>query len=246
MTVPKIYAAISAVTAELAGTGIAKAHVNLQEQYAYRSIDDVMKRLAPALARHRVCILPRVLARESCERAGPGETLLVSVTLKVAFDFVSARDGSSHTVEAIGEALDGGDKGTSKAMSAAYKQAVLQAFCIPVEAAEDADAATARMKVSTEQPDPDQGWEQWSLDIQDMIRVCETEEALDRIQNTYRALLRAASKRRRDLYEAIGAAMQARRASVGRRGRAAPSLAETPVRIGNAAGDRAEMEAAHA
>ena len=44
----------------------------------------------------------------------------VNVLLRVAFDLVSVEDGSVHTVEAYGEALDEGDKGTAKAMSAAY------------------------------------------------------------------------------------------------------------------------------
>jgi hypothetical protein len=174
-----------------------------------------MGRLSPLLARHRLCILPRVLERTSCERRGasahPGETLLLSVTLKVAFDIVSARDGSANTIEAYGEALDAGDKATSKAMSAAFKYAVLQAFCVPVQGSEDADASSYRLKAGDEQPDPDQGWEQWSRDIRDMVRICETPEALDRVQSTYRAQLRAASKRRPELYAAIGDAIGARR-----------------------------------
>lgn len=231
MSAPRVYAAISAVTAELASSGIAKRHVNSEEHYAYRGIDDVMTRLAPLLARHRLCILPRVLERIACERRGAGNELLVNVALKVAFDFVSARDGSCHTVEACGEALDNGDKATSKAMSAAFKQAVLQAFCIPVEASEDADATTHRLKAHAEPPDPDQGWEQWSRDMADMIGICESSEALERVQHTYRALLRAASKRRPDVYAAIGEAMRTRREAL--RPALPPASASHPQRKGN-------------
>ena len=60
-------------------------------------------------------------------------------------------------------------------------------------------------------PDPDQGWQQWASDITDMIGICETVEALDRVQATYRGPLRAASKREPEIYAAIGAAMQGRR-----------------------------------
>lgn len=211
MTSPRVYAAISAVTAKLARCGIAKSQTNSAEQYAYRGIDDVMGRLAPLLAKHRLCILPRVLERSSGERRSAQDGLLLSVALKVAFDIVSARDGSSHTIEAYGEALDGGDKATSKAMSAAFKYAILQAFCVPVHGSEDADATTYRLQAASDQPDPDQGWDQWSLDIQDMVRICESDEALDRVQTTYRAVLRAASKRRPDIYAAIGDAVRSRR-----------------------------------
>lgn len=209
--VPKVYAAISAITAELAQTGIAKAHFNAADRYAYRSIDDVMARLAPLLARHKLCILPRVLERVCTERRETRDALLIGVALRVGFDFVCVRDGSTHTLEGYGEALDGGDKATSKAMSAAYKQVVLQAFCIPTESSEDADGITHKLKTSGEVPDPDQGWDQWAFDIQDMIRICESEEALDRVQNTYKGHLRAASRRRPDLFTALGAVIRGRR-----------------------------------
>jgi hypothetical protein len=38
--------------------------------------------------------------------------------------------------------MDSGDKATNKAMSAAFKYACLQAFCIPTEGDNDADATT--------------------------------------------------------------------------------------------------------
>ena len=38
--------------------------------------------------------------------------------------------------------MDSGDKATNKAMSAAYKYACMQAFCIPTEGDNDADAKT--------------------------------------------------------------------------------------------------------
>jgi hypothetical protein len=240
MSAPRVYAAICAVTAELAGTGIAKAHVNQDEAYAYRGIDDVMKRLAPVLARHRLCILPRVLERTRCERHGRKDGLLQSVALKVAFDLVSARDGSLHTVEAYGEALDAGDKATSKAMSAAFKYAMLQAFCVPVEGRDDSDSRSYRLKPGDEQPDPDQGWEQWSCDIQDMVRICESGEALDRVQATYRAMLRAASKRRPDVYAAIGDSIKARRQVLAS---AAPAPATTVIATRRSANGAAQSEA---
>lgn len=212
MTSPRIYAAISAITADLARSGIAKTQVNASEQYTYRGLDEVCNRLAPLLAQHRVCILPRVLERLCQERTSDDGSLLTSISVRVAFDFVSARDGSMHAVETYGEALDAGDKATAKALSSAYKQAVLQAFCIPVQGTDDPEATTHRARPGkTEVPDPDQGWEQWSSDIQDMIRICETGEALDRLQHTYRASLRAASKRQPQIYGAIGKAMQERR-----------------------------------
>ena len=84
---------------------------------------------------------------------------------------MSADDGSRHSVEAFGEALDGGDKGTAKAMSAAYKSAMVQTFCIPVAENDDADAASHRLAAArTHAPEPVQGWAQWMRDIGDIVR----------------------------------------------------------------------------
>jgi hypothetical protein len=55
-------------------------------------------------------------------------------------------DGSKHVVKTCGEAMDSADKATNKAMSAAYKYALFQAFCIPTEGDNDADATTQEVK----------------------------------------------------------------------------------------------------
>lgn len=211
MTAPRVYSSIVSVTTELARTGVPKTQVNAVDRYSYRSIDDLLTRLAPLFAKHRLCILPRILERACVEREGMNGSLLSSISLRVAFDVVSARDGSQHVIEVFGEALDEGDKGTSKAMSSAYKQAMIQLFCIPAHGAKDADGHSHRTISMRDIPDPDQGWDQWSEDIQDMLRHCETEEAIQRVQTTYGALLRAASKRRPDIFGAIGSAFEDRK-----------------------------------
>ena len=204
MAAPSVYSAINAITAEFATAGIATTHTNLVEQYQYRSIDDVLKRLAPLLAKHRLCVLPRVLERQLVERQDEAQRLLVDVTLRVAFALVSAEDGSSHLIEAFGEALDAGDKATAKAMSAAYKSAMIQAFCIPISDIEDADATSHRLAAKTHVPEPVQGWEQWARDIQDIVAVCETEQAIDTVVERNRGLLKALSRERSELYAGLG------------------------------------------
>ena len=101
-------------------------------------------------------------------------------------------------------------------MTAAYKQAMLQAFCIPVSRSEDADMSSTHLKFEAEPPDPVQGWEQWTRDIADLILGCESEEAVGRVHETYRAMLRAASKRPPDLYAAIGRAIGDRKQVLGK------------------------------
>lgn len=139
----KVYQAINRVQSALSKTGISKDRTNSQGSgYKFRGIDDVYNAVAPLLAEHGLCILPRVLARTCDERASKSGGALFYVTVEAEFDFVCAEDGSKHTVKTFGEAMDSGDKATNKAMSAAYKYAAFQAFSIPTEGDNDADAHT--------------------------------------------------------------------------------------------------------
>lgn len=142
----KVYQAITAVQAALSKEGISKNRKNTQQGYQFRGIDDVYNALSPMLAEHQLCILPRCLSRSVVERETKNGGVLFYVTVEAEFDFVSAEDGSKHTVKTFGEAMDSGDKATNKAMSAAYKYAAFQAFAIPTEGDNDADAVTHSVK----------------------------------------------------------------------------------------------------
>lgn len=149
----KVYKAINAVTEAMSKVGISKNGKNTLQGYAFRGIDQVYGALSPLLAQHGLCVLPRVVERTVSEQQSKSGGVLFYTALKVEFDFVSADDGSKHTVCTIGEAMDSGDKSSNKAMSAAYKYACFQAFCIPTEGDNDADAHThevaARPRVDT-------------------------------------------------------------------------------------------------
>ena len=66
-----VYRAINGVTADLCEIGIPKRQRNEEGDYSYRGIEDVLKALAPLLAKHQLCILPRkVLEREAVKSVG--------------------------------------------------------------------------------------------------------------------------------------------------------------------------------
>lgn len=146
----EVYKAIAEVMKELAKEGIGKDRTNAQQGYKFRGIDDVYGALAPVLAKHSLCFLPRVLSRSVTERVSSNDKALFNVVVECEFDLVSGADGSGHTIRTFGEAMDSADKATNKAMSAAYKYAAFQAFCIPVEgeAGGDADADSPEVKAS--------------------------------------------------------------------------------------------------
>jgi hypothetical protein len=137
-----VYQLIAAVAADIAKQGIAKDRNNAMQGYKFRGIDDVYNALSPIMSAHGLVILPRILGRIITERTTPKGGVLFYVTVEAEFDFVSSHDSTKHTVRTFGEAMDSGDKATNKAMSAAYKYAAFQTFCIPTEGDNDADAVT--------------------------------------------------------------------------------------------------------
>lgn len=138
----QVYKAIANVMQDLTAEGISKNRTNQKQGYAFRGIDDVYNTLSGLLVKHGLLILPNAQGHTVVERVSNNGGALFSVTLKVEFTLVSIEDGSSHIVTMYGEAMDSGDKATNKAMSAAYKYACIQAFCIPTEGDNDADAQT--------------------------------------------------------------------------------------------------------
>lgn len=167
-----VYKAINAVQAELAAIGgISKDRKNIQQGYNFRGIDEVYNTLAPILAKHKLLILPKVLERSCEERKDRKGYPLFYVTLKTDFYFTSCEDGSQFIATAYGEAMDNADKATNKAMSAAYKYVCLQAFSIPTEGDNDADATTHELA-------PKEKVEKANPDILNQIKNCKTQNAL--------------------------------------------------------------------
>lgn len=140
---PHVYEAIALVQSDLSKQGIQKLNKNAQQGFVFRGIDDIYNALAGFLSLRHLCIIPRVVSRTATERPTKAGGVQFSVVVEAEYDFMSAVDGSKHTAKVYGEAMDSGDKGTSKAMSAAFKYLCLQTFCIPTEAeSPDADATT--------------------------------------------------------------------------------------------------------
>ena len=212
MSLPRVYSTINAITAAFANHGLPKERINLDDGYAYRGVDEVTERLAPLLAEHKLCILPRVLERIQRERVDPTGESLIYVSLRVAFDLVSVEDGSSHTIEVVGEALDHSDKASAKAMTSAYKHAVLHAFCIPVSGREDADRSSPGRGSTAALPAPVEGWAQWAQDIASVIDNCATpREAIERLLASNRGHLSALAREQPDAYAGIGRAIAGQR-----------------------------------
>ena len=131
-----IYESINAVMKDCGYIG--KDSENVLQRYKFRGIDAVMNALNPALIKNKVFVVPNVMEQHREERTTSKGGLLIYSIVKVKYTFY-AEDGSFVEACVVGEGMDSGDKSTNKAMSAAFKYACFQTFCIPTEEMKDAD-----------------------------------------------------------------------------------------------------------
>lgn len=133
---PMIYDAICGVMKDVGAVG--KDSENTFDRYKFRGIDAVMNALYPAMVKNGLFVIPEVLEQSREDRISKkGDPLIYSVS-KVKYTFY-AKDGSSVSAVVIGEGMDRGDKSMNKAMSAAFKYACFQTFCIPTEEMQDSE-----------------------------------------------------------------------------------------------------------
>jgi hypothetical protein len=113
-------------------TAVGKAGYNKQQQYPFRGIDGVLDALGPALREAGVYVLPELLEIKLQDTRTTLDKPTREVTLKVKYTFM-AEDGTSRSTIVPGESLDTSDKGTAKAMSVAYRIALIQIFALPTQ-----------------------------------------------------------------------------------------------------------------
>lgn len=107
-------------------------------KYNFRGVEDVLYCFHPLLIKHNVFCAPKVI-RESSEtflNKNGNTSFRVSLTIEHVF---YADDGSSVSATTTGEGIDTSDKATNKAMSAAFKYAFFELFCVPTASVDDSD-----------------------------------------------------------------------------------------------------------
>lgn len=136
--VPNIHDALHAVMEQV--TAIGKGDKNDFHKFMFRGIDRVLDAVGPAFREHRIVPMPKLLKLESRDLTTDKGKQSREVTVTVTYTFHGpAGDSISCTVP--GEAADTGDKAVSKAMSVAYRTALIQALAIPTGET-DPDAQT--------------------------------------------------------------------------------------------------------
>jgi hypothetical protein len=134
-----IQTALAAVMSDV--QSVSKSDRNTHQNFSFRGIDAVLNAVGPVLRKHGVIVLPEVLDHQfATVEVGQKRSLMGHVILKVAYTFVGP-DGDSLRSVVLGEAMDSGDKAVPKAMSVAFRTALLQALALPTDEP-DPDATT--------------------------------------------------------------------------------------------------------
>ena len=111
---------------------VAKTGKNASQGFNFRGIDAVVNALAVGMRSSRVVVYPTVLDYHYEQIAvGQNKNLVGHVRLEVRYTFTDGIDSISAVV--AGEAMDSGDKATAKAMSVAFRTALLQVFFLPTD-----------------------------------------------------------------------------------------------------------------
>lgn len=133
-----IYEALAAVMRDV--DHVAKGDRNTQQNFSFRGVDAVVNAAGPAFRTHRVIVLPVLRSVEYHPMPLNGGKTATVCRVVVAYQFV-ASDGSKVEAVVAAEAFDMGDKATPKAMSVAFRTALLQALALPTDEP-DPDAQT--------------------------------------------------------------------------------------------------------
>lgn len=145
----KVAVLLARVMADVQSVG--KTGHNQQQNYSFRGIDAVVNAVGPALRSHGVIVLPTVEeVAYAVVEVGKQRTQMRECTVRVKYTFHGPAGDSLECVS-IGEAMDSGDKATPKAMSVAYRVALLQALCIPTS---DPDPDEQAYERAPRQQDP--------------------------------------------------------------------------------------------
>ena len=124
---------------------IGKDRKNSGQGYNFRGIDDVYNALHEKLAANQIFVAPGVIATHHEERTSRSGSVLIYRIITMRYRFYTT-DGTFVEMESIGEGMDSGDKAGNKAMSAAQKYALIQAFLIPTKEDKDSEYESHELK----------------------------------------------------------------------------------------------------
>lgn len=124
--------AIHQKLAQIAGEigPINKDEVNKDQSFRYRSIEAITEKARALFAKAGISTAPTLISVEHSEVTSQKGNRGFRCIAVMGYTFTAAEDDSSIEVSMAGEAIDYGDKATSKAVQMAFKYALTQALLI--------------------------------------------------------------------------------------------------------------------
>lgn len=124
-------------------THVGKEGFNEQQRYRFRGIDGVMNAVGPALRKAGVVVIPILDTAEHRDVQTSTGKSSRETTVTVTYRFHGPH-GDYIDTRVPGESMDFGDKGTPKAMSVAFRTALLQVLCLPTDEPDSDDQTYER------------------------------------------------------------------------------------------------------
>jgi hypothetical protein len=163
---PSIVEVFAAAMAEV--QAVRKGDRNQDQGYSFRGIDAVVNAVGPVFRKHGIVPVPHKSEARyrdvQTSRGKPSRECTVTVTYRFygpAGDFIEA--------EVPGESMDVGDKGAPKAMSVAYRIALLQSLCIPTDEPEPDASTYERGAPPTVETD-----DAWAMDLSRRVDLADS------------------------------------------------------------------------
>ena len=130
---------------------VSKTERNQSQNFNFRGIDAIVNAVSPALRKHGVVVVPHLIeSHYDTVVVGRNNTQMGHARVTVQYVFM-ADDGSNISATVAAESMDSGDKATAKAMSVAFRTALLQALCLPTDE-RDPDADSYERAPASETP----------------------------------------------------------------------------------------------
>lgn len=148
---PTIQAALANVMADV--REVAKKDRNEHHKFLFRGIDAVVNAVGPALRTHNVVVMPHVEDFNYATITSSNGKPTGHVTVKVRYRFTGPAGDFLDSV-VMGESMDMGDKATPKAMSVAFRTALLQALALPTDDIDPDAESYERGAAAPAQPKP--------------------------------------------------------------------------------------------
>lgn len=144
-------------------TSIGKKDFNDFHKFSFRGIDTVLENVGPAFRNHGIVVMPEVRHIEAIATKSSKDKAMRLVTVTVAYTFHGPA-GDSITAVVPGEAWDTEDRASAKAMSVAFRTALLQVLSVPTNerdphAGPVVSTKLARLREEAKRIMNDRGWE---------------------------------------------------------------------------------------